>query len=324
MNFKTVNDLNDCINKNLHKIPSDVDLIVGIPRSGLFVASLISLYLNIPLTDIDSLLNNKIFESGISKIKKSWIKDAGKARKILIVEDSCNTGLSISKVKQKLSKYKYKNKIIYLAAYVTTDAIKNVDVYFEICEQPRMFEWNYLHHGGVANACFDIDGVLCPDPTEEQNDDGKEYKKFIKNVKPRYIPTFEIGYLVTCRLEKYRSDTEYWLNKNGIKYKNLIMMNFKTKEERIKSGSHGKFKGEQYKNLENTNLFVESSAKQAREIANISGKTVFCTENSQIYEYEQQNTPLQKPTKLTFKQKITKYLPTHTKILLKKIFYKKN
>lgn len=57
MNFRTINDLNNLISKNLDKIPKDIDLIVGVPRSGLFVANLIALYLNLPLTDFDSFLN---------------------------------------------------------------------------------------------------------------------------------------------------------------------------------------------------------------------------------------------------------------------------
>ena len=57
MNFRTINDSNNLISKNLDKIPKDIDLIVGVPRSGLFVANLIALYLNLPLTDFDSFLN---------------------------------------------------------------------------------------------------------------------------------------------------------------------------------------------------------------------------------------------------------------------------
>ena len=282
MKFRTLADLNSLIYKNISKIPNDVDLIVGIPRSGLLVANIISLYLNLPLTDINSLLNGNIYESGTTKIKEGWIKKINDARKILVVEDSSLTGNSLNKLKEQIANSDLLDKIIILTIYVTDDTKRLADLYFEICNPPRTFEWNFMHNSSIKKACFDIDGVLCDDPMPEQNDDGKKYIEFVRNAPLKIAPTFEIGYLITSRLEKYREDTEYWLKKNNIKYKNLIMMPFNTKEERTKSGSHGKFKGENYKKLKETNLFIESELNQAIEIAKISGKTVFCTETHEV------------------------------------------
>ena len=56
MHYRSVADLNEDIKANLHKIPEDVTLIVGVPRSGMLAANLIALYLNIPLTDIDNFI----------------------------------------------------------------------------------------------------------------------------------------------------------------------------------------------------------------------------------------------------------------------------
>ena len=280
MNFKTINDLNNTINVNLYKIPKKIDLVVGVPRSGLFVANIIALYLNLPLADLDSFLNKKMFSCGKTRKKDNWISKITKETNALIVEDSSISGNSLYELKEKLKKVKC--SVTILTVYVT-DGTKDIpDIYFEICNPPRMFEWNYLHHKNLAKACFDIDGVLCVDPTAEQNDDGERYIQFIRNAPLRVAPSFKIGYLVTSRLEKYREDTEYWLKKNNIQYDHLIMMQFKTKEERIKSGSHGKFKGEEYSNFTETNLFVESELRQAKEIAEISGKVVFCTENQSV------------------------------------------
>ncbi len=39
----------------------------------------------------------------------------------------------------------------------------------EVIDRPRIFEWNVLHHPGILkDACLDIDGVLCHDPSHEQ------------------------------------------------------------------------------------------------------------------------------------------------------------
>lgn len=47
MNFRTLDQLNQCIYNNMYKLPRDIDLIVGIPRSGMLVANIIALYLNL-------------------------------------------------------------------------------------------------------------------------------------------------------------------------------------------------------------------------------------------------------------------------------------
>ena len=317
MNFKTISDLNLIINKNIHKIPRDIDLIVGIPRSGLLVANLFSLYLNLPLTDIDSLLEGRILGVGKTKEKSGWIKSIEEARKILLVEDSSLSGASLLEAKEKLKNFKYKDKIIFLTIYVTEETSKISDIYFEKVESPRIFEWNCFQNKNLENACIDIDGVLCVDPTEEENDDGDNYKKFIRNAKLRIKPDIFLGTLVTSRLEKYREDTEYWLHKNKIEYKNLIMLNLKTKEERLKRGCHGNFKGENYKRIKKANIFIESEPSQAEEIARISGKAVFCTGNQKFYPENYKNKMKEKA-----KYKIKKLLPLKIKKIIKILIFR--
>lgn len=314
MNFKTVNDLNSTIYKNIYKIPKNVDLIVGVPRSGMLVASILSLYLNVPMTDFQSMLDERIYESGRTKIKQDWISDISEAKKILIVEDSSSTGTSLIEVKEKLKSFPYLDKVCILTIFVTDETIKLTDIWFEIVPAPRMFEWNFLHHSRLDKMCFDIDGVLCEDPTPEENDDGEKYVNFIRNAPLRVVPTHKIGYLITSRLEKYRADTEYWLKKNGIQYDELIMMPYETKEERLQRGSHGKFKGENYKHIKQAYVFIESEKKQAEEISRVSGKVVFCIENQKVYT----ESNLVK-NKESIKRTIKKIIPNRIKKGLKKI-----
>jgi uncharacterized HAD superfamily protein len=59
------------------------------------------------------------------------------------------------------------------------------------------------------------------------------------------------------------------------------MLNLSSKEERIKWGKHGEYKGEIYKESKNK-LFIESSLSEAMKISKISGKQVFCTENFEM------------------------------------------
>jgi hypothetical protein len=64
MNYRSIATLNRQIVNWLDQLPSDLDLIVGIPRSGLLVANLLALHQNLPLTDIDGFLAGKIFYNG--------------------------------------------------------------------------------------------------------------------------------------------------------------------------------------------------------------------------------------------------------------------
>ena len=64
MNYRSIKDLNNTILKNLHTIPRDFDLVVGVPRSGMLPANLIALYLNLPYTDIHSFINGYVYKSG--------------------------------------------------------------------------------------------------------------------------------------------------------------------------------------------------------------------------------------------------------------------
>ncbi len=275
--------------------------------------------MNLPLTDFNSFLEGKIYSLGKTKIRDNWITDIKEAKKILIVEDSSATGNSLNEIREKIEEIGYKEKCKILTIFVTEKSKKLSDYYFDICPTPRMFEWNYIHHQGVNNACFDIDGVLCEDPKEEENDDGIKYINFIRHAKAKFIPTFKIGYIVTSRLEKYRSDTVYWLEKNNIKYNHLIMLNLSSKEERLKLGNHAKFKGEVYKNLKDTNIFIESEVGQARDIAQIAGKAVFCTSTSEfisdgIYTKIRNNS----------RRFVSKLMPLCIKRIHKKIHDKKN
>lgn len=283
MNYVNIKQLNDDILNNIYKIPSDVDLIVGIPRSGMIVATLISVYLNKPLTDLESFINKKIYESGSTKNTSNCVKSFDEVKKAIVIDDSIASGKSLLNVKSKIENVNLNIDIIYLVPYIVEDAKNKCDIYFRIIDLPRKFEWNLFHHVDLERACVDIDGVLCIDPKVEENDDGTKYEEFLKNAKVKYKPSRKIGYLVTSRLEKYRKITEEWLEKHNIEYGELIMMENISAEERRRRGSHGEFKGKVYKKIKDSILFIESEQVQAEEIKMISGKSVICVDNECVF-----------------------------------------
>lgn len=275
MKYRSVANLNSNIKQWIPELPDDLDLIVGIPRSGLLVALLLGLHVNLPITDVEGLCEERILQAG--RLGSRAIADLSNERKVLVVDDSVDTGNQMKRTRSRLERAELPHKLLYAAVYVSSRGRGLVDFWCEVVEPPRIFEWNMMHHGYLPVCCVDIDGVLCRDPTPLENDDGDRYKDFITNVKPLVIPTRKIGWLVTCRLEKYRGLTEAWLTKYGIEYSRLVMMDFPDMKTRLASGSHASFKAEIYKSA-HAQLFIESSHQQAQKIARLVGRPVFCTE----------------------------------------------
>jgi uncharacterized HAD superfamily protein/hypoxanthine phosphoribosyltransferase len=277
MYYRNISDLNKIILKRLSILPRDFDLIVGIPRSGMLPANLLALYLNKPYTDINSFLNGHIYKAGA----RSQFFDMKDFKKILVVDDSIASGAAMEKCRESLKNLSTEFSISYCAIYVIPGKEKMVDYLFEIIPLPRYFQWNILNHSTLEKACFDIDGVLCTDPAEDQNDDGVKYTDFVLNAKPLFIPGSRIGTIVTSRLEKYRNETETWLKANDVKYNELVMLDLPDMEARQKANSHAEHKAKTYMSKPYV-LFVESDLSQAIEINRIAKKPVLCTENFEM------------------------------------------
>lgn len=272
MYYRNIKDLNNLLLRRLHILPRDLDLIVGIPRSGMLPANLLALYLNKPYTDIHSFINGHIYKAGA----RGQFFSVKKFRNILIVDDSLASGSALSECKEKIKDLAADFNIRYCVVYIAPGKEKLVDYCFETLPLPRYFQWNILHHSALEKACFDIDGVLCPDPLPEQNDDGEKYREFLLNAPPLFIPGCKIGTIVTSRLEKYRFETEKWLKANHISYKELVMLDLPDMAERQKANNHAQHKAKAYK-AGPAVLFIESDPGQAHEINRLSGKPVLCT-----------------------------------------------
>ncbi len=303
MYYRNVRDLNNIILKRLHIIPRDIDLIVGVPRSGMLPANLLALYLNRPYTDIHSFMNGHIYKAGA----RGQFFDTAQFKKILIVDDSVASGSALSECKENLKEFTSTFDIKYCAIYVVPGKEKMVDYHFEVVPLPRYFQWNILNHTTLEKACFDIDGVLCADPTPEQNDDGEKYIDFILNAPTLFIPGSKIGTIVTSRLEKYRKETEYWLKTNNVKYNDLIMLDLPDMAARQRANSHGQHKAKAYMSKPYV-LFIESDLSQAIEINRIAKKPVLCTENFEMI-FDQES--------LMYNLKSGKYMPFLRKYALK-------
>jgi orotate phosphoribosyltransferase len=258
-------------------------VIVGIPRSGMLAASLLALHLNLPLTDVQGLIDGRVLQAG-PRYTGAVTGLLDEVANVLVVDDSILFGRQLQAVKERIGAAGLPHSVRYAAMYPAPGSEHHVDLFFETVETPRCFEWNLMHHPWVlSKTCMDIDGVLCRDPTPAENDDGPEYQRFLQGADRRYLPSAPVRWLVTSRLEKYRAATEDWLAAHGVEYEELLMMDYADMAARRAANAYAPFKAEVYERT-GAILFVESSAKLAPEIARLSGKSVFCTETRKMID----------------------------------------
>jgi hypoxanthine phosphoribosyltransferase len=221
---------------------------VGIPRSGLLIGSMIATKLAKPLATPDNSL---------------WLSKAinfRPIRNILVVDDCITTGKSLNTAAESIRE-KYPQATVYRGALFANDKNKEmVDTYYMIINGYQLFQWNMMHYKlGVVG--FDLDGVICESSPAYRNEE--KYLEFLAKARPYLIPEFEIDYIITSRLEKYRPQTEKWLEENDVKYKNLIMWDVPSKPGDDESVASFKSKV-----IKETPIFyyLESSARQAEKI----------------------------------------------------------
>ena len=276
------------IRRNLHRIPHDVDFVIGIPRSGIIAASIIAEYLNVPLIDIDSFVFGASPTGGR---RLRYRADSARSEKhVLVVDDTIYNGAANMDARQKLKPFEDKHKFIYLAVY-QEGRCDNIDIALEDVRrftngftQIVLYEWNILqHHANIMSRfIFDMDGVFCVDPPDER--DSTAYFNYIKDATPLFLPTAPIGEIVTFRLEANRAITQDWLAKHGIRYMALTMFPAQTWDERFRSGiSPARFKSDIYRMRPDARLFIESEEWQAKEINKATRRPVYCVTTNELY-----------------------------------------
>ncbi|RHZ95189.1 phosphoribosyltransferase [Cereibacter sphaeroides] len=270
MNYRSIADMNRTILESLHRLPRDLDLVVGVPRSGLLAAQMLGAATGLPVVALDDFLEKRTPAGGAE-------------RRVLVLEDSLSSGIAMQEARDRVAAAHRGEGVLYAAVYGLKPQHPEADVIFEAVPQPRMFQWNAMHHKFLARCCVDIDGILCHDPSEAENDDGPAYLDFLLNARPLNRTRQRIGMLVTSRLEKYRPQTEAWLAAQGIAFDRLAMLDLPSREERMRRGAHGSFKASVYRESDAL-LFIESEPRQAAEIMRLSGRPVLCLPEQRLYQ----------------------------------------
>lgn len=274
----------NCIRRNLWKVPSDVDVIVGIPRSGMIPALMMAEWMNKPCADLDAFVEGRKMSCGT----RGGMMRSGQSGKVVVIDDCVKSGKSLEKVREQLAPIADGRKIVYGCVYAESEKAKQtVDFWLEdISTQGKeayMKEWNILHlfRRSMGSSMWDIDGLLCKNPPDDR--DIAAYEAYLPNAVPMVIPVNRIGAFVTYRLEKYRSVTEEWLRKHGIEYGKLEMFDAPDRDTRNASVSSARYKARVYREATWASLFYESDVRQAEKIHQLTGKPVFCYDNGKLY-----------------------------------------
>ena len=198
-------------------------------------------------------------------------------REVLIVDDTAHGGRQMARLRLWVAALFPDARIWTSTIYATPQSLAIPGLFdFAAVEldSPHYLEWNYFNSSLIGKAALDFDGILCQDCPAPYDDDAEHYERFLKEVRPKFLPRREpVRVIVTARLEKYRPQTEAWLKRWGVRCERLVMGPWKSQAAR--NGHIAAWKGSVYRKLPQS-MFVESDPRQAPVIAEIARKPVLC------------------------------------------------
>jgi orotate phosphoribosyltransferase len=268
----------------IRQIPPEVTRVVGITRSGAAIASQISEMLHLPLSFCRHKLGD-VIEAGHGFRFEGRIPagEPNRSGPVLLVDDNVMTGNSFRECLPIVRNHFPGNDIVTAAVYVNRHATLKPDLVARELPWPVVLEWNLFNSILVESLAVDFDGILCPDCTAEQDDDGPRYVDWMQTVRPLYpMRRAPIPLIVTARLEKYRGLTLQWLAAHGMEVKELVMHPAATLAERQRDDIAA-YKARHFQrflaappNGLRPQMFVESDPFQAERIAHLTTGITVC------------------------------------------------
>lgn len=277
MEYRSIAELNDRVVDWIGALPRDLDLIVGIPRSGMLPANLLALHMHLPFTDVDGLCTGRIMASGQRGVPGP---DPDRALKVLVVDDSVCSGVSMQRARTTVMAAGLPHQVRYGAVFVTPEAVREgaVELFAEAVPMPRAFEWNILHTPQIDRFCIDFDAVIHGGGEVTREGVPVPARGLWANAEPRFRPRHRVGWLLTTRPEAMRDEILAWLARNGVECDELIMP-----VEARDARSLADFKARVYRRT-GAALLIEGNPGHAAATAERAGKPVFCfATRSMIY-----------------------------------------
>ncbi len=282
-------DFQEDIKTLIGKIPPDITAIAGVARSGLSAATMLSMYLHLPMITIRQTKGDWVETGNGWRLGGSRHVDP-KTQKILVVDDTCMTGNSLKAIRPLLEQH-FPN-VITSTVYCNPLALVKPDIWAVDLGWPHILEWNMFNSILSPTMALDFDGIMCQDCEPQQDDDGPRYLDFIRNAKPLYTPRRNpVPLIVTARIEKYREATMEWLARHSIRANRLVMHPAATLAERNRDDIPA-YKARHFSEWARSGnrlgsvgpfMFVESEDWQARRIGAISKMLCVCPRTGGVY-----------------------------------------
>lgn len=288
--FITLEQYTADVRKLLTLVPHDIDAVAGVARSGLYPASMIAMWLHKPMYTV-SQAQGVIAEAGNGWRLANGPKHVSpQPRKVLVVDDTVMTGSS-QRILRNVIGDRFE-EAIFATVYCNPFAnIAKPDIHAVDLEWPHLLEWNLFNSVLTPSTATDFDGILCHDCRPADDDDGPRYLEFLRNARPLYqMRRTPIPLIVTARLEKYRSETLAWLQRQGMRCDKLVMGPWRNNRERARADI-GEWKAGHFKAWTRTRrglrplLFIESDARQAQRIAEVSRELVVCPAAGRVFQH---------------------------------------
>jgi|GEM_PF-5709596 len=234
------------------------DLVVGVPRSGLLAGFFASLATGCPLTDPAGLRAGVILFP-----RQKIITISDKRLRVLVIDDSINSGSSIKEAREQLADLEHKYEFVFCAAYGDRNS-PHANMILEHVPSPRFYEWNILHHDLLAAVTVDIDEVVLGAAGHAQP--------------PRLfrVPTKRIGYGLTSLPEEEHANLRITLEEQGVNIGWIIGVNCERNADLARA------KAEIYMRLPSF-LYLVRSSSEAKVAAASSGKAVVSLDEQRLH-----------------------------------------
>lgn len=248
-------------------LPPDLTAIIGVARSGLIPASTLAARLHLPLYAMPPEGPVVDCRAGFRLRDRREQLGDGQLARPLVVDDTICAGVALKRARQALARELPDATIRTAVIYATPHHVDLADYVGTALPVPHWLEWNLYNSSLVCGAAFDLDGVIC-------GDRGRPMQL------PRRTP---VAAIVTARLERERPATVRWLERWGVRYRQLTMGPWASNAERDQPGRVAEWKADVYRKLTGASLYVESEPGLAREIARRSKKRTLCPRTGEVF-----------------------------------------
>ncbi|CAM3892350.1 hypothetical protein [Alkalicoccus chagannorensis] len=282
MQYRSYNDVRQRIQQHAEVLNAGrYDLVIGVSERAMVPAYMAALLINVHCCSLEDYVQDKPLKKGSTRKTKQALQLPSEAERVLLVDYMLSDAGCL---KQLIRQQGKTIDVTIVSIYADEVDPPAVDYVFDVLQRPVLFEWSLFEEEITSRACFDIDGVLCRDPSPEEDADGERYRHFLATAPPLFLPKGRVPYVVTSRLEQYRAETELWLEAHGVDYGELLMMHLPPGAHRTLASSTA-HKADVYAHCD-ADLFVESSHREAEAIHRLTYKPVYSWETNELFSLQ--------------------------------------